>query len=40
MLSPVRHTAAGQEWLESLGWEPHPMRSSFDLITLAGGDDW
>lgn len=40
MLSQVRRSQRREEWIVFLGWEPHPMNSNFDLVYLAGGDDW
>ncbi len=40
MLSQVRRSERRNEWIVFLGWEPHPMNSNFELVYLAGGDDW
>jgi glycine betaine/proline transport system substrate-binding protein len=40
MLAQVARADQRGEPIVFLGWEPHPMNSSFDLTYLAGGDDW
>ena len=40
MLAQVERANRRDEPVVFLGWEPHPMNSSFDLTYLAGGDDW
>lgn len=40
MLSQVKRAERRKEWIVFLGWEPHPMNSNFELVYLAGGDDY
>ena len=40
MLAQVDRAERRAEPVIFLGWEPHPMNSSFDLTYLTGGDDW
>jgi glycine betaine/proline transport system substrate-binding protein len=40
MLAQVQRATDRGEPIVFLGWEPHPMNSSFDLTYLEGGDDW
>ncbi len=40
MLAQVARADQRGEPIVFLGWEPHPMNSSFELTYLAGGDDW
>jgi glycine betaine/proline transport system substrate-binding protein len=40
MLSQVKRQTRRNKWIVFLGWEPHPMNSSFDLAYLEGGDDF
>jgi glycine betaine/proline transport system substrate-binding protein len=40
MLAQVARADRRGEPIVFLGWEPHPMNSSFDLTYLTGGDDW
>ncbi len=40
MLAQVARADQRGEPIVFLGWEPHPMNSSFALTYLAGGDDW
>lgn len=40
MLAQVARFARSEEPIVFLGWEPHPMNANFDLVYLAGGDDW
>lgn len=40
MLAQVARAERRGEWVVFLGWEPHPMNANFDLVYLAGGDDW
>ena len=39
MLGQVARESKGDKPIVFLGWEPHPMNSSFDLTYLAGGDE-
>lgn len=39
MLAQVRRSEARDQPIVFLGWEPHPMNASFDLVYLDGGDD-
>ena len=38
MLSQVSRNVRREKFIVFLGWEPHPMNSSFDLQYLTGGD--
>ncbi|HTV95568.1 MAG TPA: choline ABC transporter substrate-binding protein [Steroidobacteraceae bacterium] len=38
MLAQVARDIARKRWVVFLGWEPHPMNSTFKLVYLAGGD--
>jgi glycine betaine/proline transport system substrate-binding protein len=40
MLAQVARADQRGEPIVFLGWEPHPMNSSFQLTYLSGGDDW
>ena len=40
MLAQVARADQRGEPIVFLGWEPHPMNSSFEMTYLAGGDDW
>jgi glycine betaine/proline transport system substrate-binding protein len=40
MLSQVARAKSRGEDVVFLGWEPHPMNANFDMVYLAGGDDW
>jgi glycine betaine/proline transport system substrate-binding protein len=40
MLAQVARFARNEQPIVFLGWEPHPMNANFDLVYLAGGDDW
>ncbi len=40
MLAQVKRASSRKQWVVFLGWEPHPMNSSFELAYLSGGDDW
>ena len=40
MLAQVARAARAKDHVVFLGWEPHPMNANFDLVYLAGGDDW
>lgn len=39
MLSQVQRAERRDQWVVFLGWEPHPMNSSFKMKYLEGGDD-
>ncbi len=39
MLGQVARETKAEKPIVFLGWEPHPMNSSFDLTYLAGGDE-
>ncbi|NHF74042.1 choline ABC transporter substrate-binding protein [Paracoccus xiamenensis] len=39
MLGQVARETRGEKPIVFLGWEPHPMNSSFELTYLTGGDD-
>ncbi|MCP5281394.1 MAG: choline ABC transporter substrate-binding protein [Rhodoferax sp.] len=39
MLSQVQRAERRKNWIVFLGWEPHPMNSSFKMKYLEGGDD-
>jgi len=40
MLSQVARAERRGEPVVFLGWEPHPMNANFQMVYLAGGDDW
>jgi glycine betaine/proline transport system substrate-binding protein len=40
MLAQVARMGRAEQPVVFLGWEPHPMNANFDLVYLAGGDDW
>ncbi len=40
MLAQVARATQRNEPIVFLGWEPHPMNSSFAMTYLEGGDDW
>jgi glycine betaine/proline transport system substrate-binding protein len=40
MLAQVARMGRPSEPVVFLGWEPHPMNANFDMVYLAGGDDW
>jgi glycine betaine/proline transport system substrate-binding protein len=40
MLAQVQRATDRGEPIVFLGWEPHPMNSTFELTYLEGGDDW
>jgi len=40
MLGQVGRSVKRNKWIVFLGWEPHPMNSEFDMVYLAGGDDY
>jgi glycine betaine/proline transport system substrate-binding protein len=40
MLAQVARLGRTGQPVVFLGWEPHPMNANFDLVYLAGGDDW
>jgi glycine betaine/proline transport system substrate-binding protein len=40
MLAQVARMGRTEQPVVFLGWEPHPMNANFDLVYLAGGDDW
>jgi len=40
MLVEAQRAIRTKKAIVFLGWEPHPMNSSFALTYLAGGDDW
>ncbi|WP_172327710.1 choline ABC transporter substrate-binding protein [Mangrovicoccus sp. HB161399] len=40
MLAQVARADRKKEPVVFLGWEPHPMNSSFEMSYLTGGDDW
>jgi len=40
MLGQVGRAVKRKKWIVFLGWEPHPMNSEFDMVYLAGGDDY
>jgi glycine betaine/proline transport system substrate-binding protein len=40
MLAQVQRADRRGEPMIFLGWEPHPMNTTFEMTYLAGGDDW
>lgn len=40
MLAELRARAPREEWMVFLGWEPHPMNTTFDIAYLEGADDY
>ena len=40
MLAQVSRADRKKEAVVFLGWEPHPMNANFELVYLAGGDDY
>ncbi|QOR39456.1 choline ABC transporter substrate-binding protein [Billgrantia diversa] len=40
MLAELRARVPREEWMVFLGWEPHPMNTSFDIAYLEGADDY
>lgn len=40
MLSQVTRASKRKDWIVFLAWEPHPMNTNFDLVYLAGGDEY
>ncbi|MFW3616136.1 choline ABC transporter substrate-binding protein [Billgrantia antri] len=40
MLAELRARVPREEWMVFLGWEPHPMNTTFDIAYLEGADDY
>lgn len=40
MLAELRARTGNEGWMVFLGWEPHPMNSTFDMAYLEGADDY
>ncbi|MGQ4880401.1 choline ABC transporter substrate-binding protein [Billgrantia sp. LNSP4103-1] len=40
MLAELRARVPREEWMVFLGWEPHPMNTSFDIAYLEDADDY
>jgi glycine betaine/proline transport system substrate-binding protein len=40
MLSQVKRAVRRDKWIAFLGWAPHPMNASVDMMYLDGGDDF
>ena len=40
MLAELRAREGHEGWMVFLGWEPHPMNSTFDMAYLEGADDY
>jgi len=40
MLAQAKRAAKGDEGIVFLGWEPHPMNKSIEMVYLTGGDDF
>ncbi|MBW6391656.1 choline ABC transporter substrate-binding protein [Billgrantia antri] len=40
MLAELRARVTREEWMVFLGWEPHPMNTTFDIAYLEGADDY
>ncbi len=38
MLTQVQKAIENNEWIAFVGWEPHPMNLTHDLVYLSGGD--
>lgn len=38
MLTQVRKSVPGKDWIVFLGWAPHPMNLDYEITYLAGGD--
>lgn len=40
MLAELRARTGHEGWMVFLGWEPHPMNTTFDMAYLEGADDY
>jgi glycine betaine/proline transport system substrate-binding protein len=40
MIGEVKRAIRSERWVVFLGWAPHPMNKNFDMVYLAGGDEY